>query len=129
MSEKVIHFRRTPMDVSDKEFVSTWWDVAVELMQTEAKHLMAENQLWTDGPALPKAIDLRGRNIDARYEYHGTFRGKQEWTCWDYNSYDGDESAMGSGDSKEAALLDLLEKIAPDEPELVLGLLIAMAFI
>jgi hypothetical protein len=56
-------------------------------------------------------IDLRGRNLDVRYEFHGTFRGKQQWTAWDDKTYDGDESAIGSGDSKEDALVDLLEKL------------------
>jgi hypothetical protein len=74
------------------------------------------NQLWDGGPVLPSEIDLRGRDFDPRYEFHGTFRGKQLWTCWDHNSYDGEESSLGSGDSKEMALLDLLEKIAPYEP-------------
>lgn len=74
------------------------------------------NQLWDGGPVLPATIDLRGKSLDIRYEFHGSFRGKQQWTCWDHNSYDGDESAMGYGESKELALVDLLEKIAP-EPE------------
>jgi hypothetical protein len=81
---------------------------APELMSDTGIH-----KLFGDDIKTP--IDLRGKRIDPRYELHGTFRGKQQWTCWDYNSYDGDESAMGSGDSKEAALLDLLEKIAPEE--------------
>lgn len=74
------------------------------------------NELWDGGPVLPSEI-LRGRDFDPRYEFHGTYRGKQQWTCWDENSYDGDESPMGGGESKEMALLDLLEKIAPAEPE------------
>jgi hypothetical protein len=54
-------------------------------------------------------IDLRGRDI--RYEFHGTFRGKQQWTCWDAKTYDGEESDLGSGESKEMALVDLMEKL------------------
>src|SRR5688572_15790009 len=46
-------------------------------------------------------IDLRGKNLDIRYKCHGTFRGKQMWTAWDERSYDGDESSMGAGESKE----------------------------
>lgn len=57
-------------------------------------------------------IDLRGRDI--RYECHGTFRGKQQWSCWDAKQYDGDESEMGFGDSKEEALVDLMDKLNCD---------------
>jgi hypothetical protein len=57
-------------------------------------------------------IDLRGRDI--RFEYHGVFRGEQQWSCWDAKSYDGDESDMGFGDSKEMALVDLMEKLNCD---------------
>ena len=56
-------------------------------------------------------IDLRGRTLDVRYEFHGTFRGKQQWTAWDDRTYDGDESSIGSGESKEDALVDLLDKM------------------
>jgi hypothetical protein len=73
------------------------------------------NQLWEGGPVLPSTIDLRNRDLDVRYECHGSFRGKQQWTAWDHNSYDGASSPLGEGDSKETALLDLLEKIAPEE--------------
>ncbi len=57
-------------------------------------------------------IDLRGRDI--RFEFHGTFRGKQIWLCYDANTYDGDESELGEGESKEMALVDLMDKLDCD---------------
>jgi hypothetical protein len=55
-------------------------------------------------------IDLRNLDMDLRFELHGTFRGKQQWTCFDEKTYDGPESPLGEGESKVEAFADLLEK-------------------
>lgn len=58
-------------------------------------------------------IDLRGKNLDIRYEYVGKREGG--WSCWDANSYDGtsdgDSNHIGYGPEKEDALVDLMDKI------------------
>jgi hypothetical protein len=57
-------------------------------------------------------IDLRGRNLDLRYEWQGHRIG---WACWDENTYDGapdsESNHIGYGPEKEDALCDLLEKM------------------
>jgi hypothetical protein len=65
----------------------------------------------------PHEIDLRGKNLDIRYEYHGSFRGVDHWSCWDARNYTGVDSPMGEGESKQDALADLLEKTAADAPK------------
>ena len=63
-------------------------------------------------PLTKPEIDLRGRNLDVRYEYVGRPDG---WRCWDANTYDGtpDHNIFGYGDEKEDALVGLMEKIGP----------------
>jgi hypothetical protein len=56
-------------------------------------------------------IDLR-RRYSIRYEHHGSHRGVHHWTCIDEVTYDGPESDIGTGESPQEALLDLLEKLA-----------------
>jgi len=62
----------------------------------------------------PAEIDLRGRKLDIRYEYHGKRAG---WSAIDFNSYDGapdsDSNHIGYGPEKEDALVDLMDKIGP----------------
>lgn len=51
-------------------------------------------------------------------ENHGKFRGVEQWTAYDEDTYDGPGSAMGYGDSAEEAVEDLLEKMGVDnEPQ------------
>jgi len=58
-------------------------------------------------------IDLRGKNLDVRYEVV-----PGGWCAWDANTYDGAPDAselsrmIGYGPEKEDALTDLLEQIA-----------------
>lgn len=59
---------------------------------------------------VPTEHDLRG--MDVRYEFKGSFRGKQSWWCWD--AVNGQE-VHGEGEDKRMALVDLLDK--RDEPK------------
>jgi hypothetical protein len=73
---------------------------------------MAEAKKLLDAVDVLPEIDLRGRNLDLRYEWQGHRIG---WACWDENTYDGapdsESNHIGYGPEKEDALCDLLEKM------------------
>ena len=117
----------TPKDASDT-FIDRLFDLLKEVTHEHAEQLKADPTLAARLDADPelqsvhadkllekaKEIDLRERDLDVRYDYHGTFRGKQQWTAWDAKTYDG-TNEIGHGESKEDALVDLLDQL--DEPE------------
>jgi hypothetical protein len=115
----------TPDNASDSLIARLFGD-ELKAAEATAKAMDRINELMRPAPnaetlanGRSNEIDLRGKDLDIRYEYHGAFRGKQHWSCWDHRSYDGEESAIGSGESKEDALVDLMDKIGAEaaEPE------------
>jgi hypothetical protein len=85
--------------------------LARRLDKDEAANMVEAKKLLDAVEALPE-IDLRGRNLDLRYEWQGHRIG---WACWDENSYcgapDSESNHIGYGPEKEDALADLLEKM------------------
>ena len=82
-----------PENATDEEIAALFGDtLAIEKHTAEVLDRLTK--------IMQPEIDLRNLNgkPDIRYELHGTFRGKQQWTAWDANAYDGPESALGSGE-------------------------------